>query len=78
MKRLFVSLLVALSVFTPALASRHSATCRGAKNCRACKTCEYCKHCAKNGGKCGVCSKTVSSKEMPPGSLKLPSAKQSS
>jgi hypothetical protein len=38
-----------------------SATCTGADPCHACKNCHYCKYCAKEGGKCGVCKKSVSS-----------------
>lgn len=55
---------IIMLVFVSTLALSYSgvtkvafATCTGSKNCRACKNCKYCKHCAKEGGKCGVCSR---------------------
>ena len=36
-------------------------TCVGATPCWVCKNCRYCKHCAKDGGKCGVCRRSLGS-----------------
>lgn len=33
--------------------------CTGSASCRACKNCDHCKYCSKEGGSCGVCSKTT-------------------
>lgn len=46
---------------TPAIASccLESRGCNGSAYCTACKNCSGCKHCAKNGGSCGVCSRSA-------------------
>jgi hypothetical protein len=35
-----------------------AATCTGSDPCHACKNCKYCRHCAKEGGTCGVCTRS--------------------
>ena len=55
MRRILMTVMLALIVFTSAPRTAEAATCYGHDPCHACKNCRYCAHCAKQGGTCGVC-----------------------